>query len=150
MNDLQAIRRAIEEPVEAALAALTPPIPVFTDNRLYDEDDATIGVLPGAHVVRQDERAHHRRLRAPGAHPRFGGGGSVHTQGEWPWTGPAGGAEDLECADAAGSDTAGSRRSGGARWLDHWPVLHAAPGPPAPLHPPVAARLCTGAVIGLR
>ena len=41
MNELQAIRRAIEEPVEAALAALTPPIPVFTDNRLYDEDDAT-------------------------------------------------------------------------------------------------------------
>lgn len=41
MNDLQSIRRAIEAPVEAALAALTPPIPVFTDNRLYDEDDAT-------------------------------------------------------------------------------------------------------------
>jgi len=41
MNDLQAIRRAIEEPVELALAALIPPIPVFTDNRLYDENDAT-------------------------------------------------------------------------------------------------------------
>jgi len=41
MNDLQAIRRAIEDPVETALAALTPAIPVFTDNRLYDEDDAT-------------------------------------------------------------------------------------------------------------
>lgn len=41
MNELQTIRRAIEEPVETALAALTPPIPVFTDNRLYDEDDAT-------------------------------------------------------------------------------------------------------------
>jgi hypothetical protein len=41
MNDLQAIRRAIEAPVEAALSALTPPIPVFTDNRLYDENDAT-------------------------------------------------------------------------------------------------------------
>lgn len=40
MNDLQAIRRAIEAPVETALAALTPPIPVFTDNRLYDENDA--------------------------------------------------------------------------------------------------------------
>jgi hypothetical protein len=41
MNDLQAIRRAIEAPVELALAALTPAIPVFTDNRFYDEDDAT-------------------------------------------------------------------------------------------------------------
>jgi hypothetical protein len=41
MNDLQAIRRAIEEPVETALAALIPPIPVFTDNRFYDENDAT-------------------------------------------------------------------------------------------------------------
>lgn len=40
MNDLQAIRRAIEAPVETALAALTPPIPVFTDNRLYDENEA--------------------------------------------------------------------------------------------------------------
>jgi hypothetical protein len=41
MNDLQAIRRAIEAPVETALAALTPAIPVFTDNRFYDADDAT-------------------------------------------------------------------------------------------------------------
>jgi hypothetical protein len=41
MNDLQSIRRAVEAPVEAALAAMTPPIPVFTDNRLYDENDAT-------------------------------------------------------------------------------------------------------------
>jgi hypothetical protein len=40
MNELQTIRRAVEAPIEAALAALTPAIPVFTDNRLYDEDDA--------------------------------------------------------------------------------------------------------------
>jgi hypothetical protein len=41
MNELQAIRRLVEAPVEVALAALTPKIPCFTDNRLYDEDDAT-------------------------------------------------------------------------------------------------------------
>lgn len=41
MNELQSIRRLVEAPVESALAALTPPIPCFTDNRFYDEDDAT-------------------------------------------------------------------------------------------------------------
>ena len=40
MNDLQTIRRAYEAPVETALAALVPPIPVYTDNRFYDADDA--------------------------------------------------------------------------------------------------------------
>jgi hypothetical protein len=41
MNDLQSIRRVVEAPIEQALSAMLPPIPVFTDNRLYDEDDAT-------------------------------------------------------------------------------------------------------------
>jgi hypothetical protein len=40
MNELQAIRRAYEEPVEVALATLIPPIRVYTDNRFYDADDA--------------------------------------------------------------------------------------------------------------
>jgi hypothetical protein len=40
MNELQAIRRAYEEPVEVALASLIPSIPVYTDNRFYDADDA--------------------------------------------------------------------------------------------------------------
>jgi hypothetical protein len=40
MNDLQIIRRAYEAPVETALTALVPPIPVYTDNRFYDADDA--------------------------------------------------------------------------------------------------------------
>lgn len=40
MNELQSIRRVVEMPVETALASMLPPIPVFTDNRLYDEDDA--------------------------------------------------------------------------------------------------------------
>lgn len=41
MNDLQSIRRVVEAPIEQALSTMLPPIPVFTDNRLYDEDDAT-------------------------------------------------------------------------------------------------------------
>jgi hypothetical protein len=41
MNELQSIRRMYEQPVEAALGALTTAIPVFTDNRYYAEDDAT-------------------------------------------------------------------------------------------------------------
>lgn len=40
MNELQAIRRAYEAPVEAAMAALIPAIPVYTDNRFYDANDA--------------------------------------------------------------------------------------------------------------
>jgi hypothetical protein len=40
MNELQSIRRAYEEPVEVALASLIPSIPVHTDNRFYDADDA--------------------------------------------------------------------------------------------------------------
>jgi hypothetical protein len=39
MNKLQSIRRAYEAPIEAALAALTPPVAVLTDNRRYVEDE---------------------------------------------------------------------------------------------------------------
>lgn len=38
-HPLQAIRRAYEGPIEEALAALTPSIPCFTANELYDEND---------------------------------------------------------------------------------------------------------------
>jgi hypothetical protein len=37
---LQAIRAVIEQPIIAAFAALTPPIPVYVDNQRYTDDDA--------------------------------------------------------------------------------------------------------------
>jgi hypothetical protein len=41
MSTLQQVRTAYEVPIKAALSALQPPIPVYIDNQLYDDNDAT-------------------------------------------------------------------------------------------------------------
>jgi hypothetical protein len=40
MSNLQSIRAAYELPIQNALDSLQPPIPVYFDNQLYDENDS--------------------------------------------------------------------------------------------------------------